>query len=607
MSTRTTAAPATLPSNSGLEGWAGLCLVIAAYLVAVAAVNPLRECPILDDWAYASTVRHLLQTGEYKLDDWVAPNMPFQTLWAALFCLVGGDSYITMRLSTVALTVIGLVAFRGLAREHGLSGVGANLVTLCLATSSLFFRMSLTFLTDIPFLVTLICAFYFYTRALRVMTLTAWALAAVAGAACILTRQFGAALVPALGILWLFDRQRLPRLKYYALGLTLLLAAVAWQLYRGLFHSNWAVVSVLFRQKLFFSQGHFWRALPFRPLVALEYQALWLVPLVLLAAGAVAREVLALISGSKAANAQTSAAGRPGRSLARLLGFVALFAAGVVYGWKVIGYGYNSSDFHGNTALMPFLRHTYDLLLVLGEPVRWMVTIYMVVGAALIANVFVERYASVISKEATPVRPPAPGELLLDLTSLFLLGCNLLFFQQWDSYQLPFLPLAAIVLARRFEGLMIRRRWAVMGCCLLLLVGSAIWTREELAKDHVEWALAERLHESGVPPQQIASSWEWFAYWNFGDFLREEGSKAGSEIPNFLGEEGWQGRKRQAAEYWIVHDPRPPAASSETWTVVGQADYFSVYARRRERFYAIRRSPAPSHPSPASQRAPNRK
>jgi hypothetical protein len=290
-----------------------------------------------------------------------------------------------------------------------------------------------------------------------------------------------------------------------------------------------------------------------------------------------------------------------------LLGFVALFAAGVVYGWKVIGYGYNSSDFHGNTALMPFLRHTYDLLLVLGEPVRWMVTIYMVVGAALIANVFVERYASVISKEATPVRPPAPGELLLDLTSLFLLGCNLLFFQQWDSYQLPFLPLAAIVLARRFEGLMIRRRWAVMGCCLLLLVGSAIWTREELAKDHVEWALAERLHESGVPPQQIASSWEWFAYWNFGDFLREEGSKAGSEIPNFLGEEGWQGRKRQAAEYWIVHDPRPPAASSETWTVVGQADYFSVYARRRERFYAIRRSPARSHPSPANQRAPNRK
>ena len=63
------------------------------------------------------------------------------------------DSYVTLRLSTVALTVIGLIAFRALAREHGLSGRAANLATFCLASSSLFFRMSLTFQTDIPFLV----------------------------------------------------------------------------------------------------------------------------------------------------------------------------------------------------------------------------------------------------------------------------------------------------------------------------------------------------------------------------------------------------------------------------------------------------------------------
>jgi hypothetical protein len=595
------APPITAPSAapmSRLAGWPGLCLVIGLYLGAVAAVNPLRECPVLDDWAYASTVRHFLETGEYKLNDWVAPNIPFQTLWGSLFCLVLGDSYVALRLSTVALTVIGLVAFRALAREHGLSGAAANLLTFCLSSSSLFFRMSLTFQTDIPFLVTLICAFFFYTRALRVMTLPAWTMAAVAGGACILTRQFGAALVPALGILWLFDRQRFPRLKYYMVGLTLPLAAVAWQLDRGLFHSNWAAQSVLFRQKLFFSQGHFLRALPWRPLVALEYQALWLVPLVLLAAGAAVRETLAHFTKPQGRGAQSDVPASSRRSLMWLLGFVALFAAGVAYGWKVIGYGYNSSDFHGNTALMPFLRHTYDLLLVLGDPARWMVTIYVVVGAALIASVFVERYAGLLSQKANPVPAPISRELLLDLTSLFLLGCNLIFFQQWDAYQLPFLPVTAIVLAKRFEGRMISRSWTVAGCCLLLLIGSAIWTREDLAKDDVEWTLAERLRESGVPPQQIASSWEWFAYWNFGDFVRQEGGKAGSEIPNFLGEQGWQGRNRLAAEYWVVHDPNPPAGSQEMWTIVGQAEYFSFYARGRERFYAIRRSPPPRTTTP---------
>jgi hypothetical protein len=589
MSARATAPSVVARAPSGLGGWLGLCLVIGLYLVAVAAVNPLRECPVLDDWAYASTVRHLLQTGTYKLDDWLAPNMPFQALWGALFCLVLGDSYVTLRLSTVVLTVIGLVAFRALAREHGLSGRGANLLTLCLASSSLFFRMSLTFQTDVPFLVTLIVALWLYTRALRVMTVPAWVAAAVAGAASILTRQFGAALVAALGVLWMFDRGRFARFKYYALGISLPVLAVAWQLYRGLFYSNWAAESVLFRQRLFFSRGHVLRVLPWRPLVLVEYQALWLVPLVLLAAWATARMLFNR-------NAKDSPAEGPlsrSASLAWLGGFLLLFTAGVVYGWKTIGYGYNSSDFHGNTALMPFLRHTYDLLLVLGEPVRWAVTIFVVVGAALIARVFVERYASLLTAAPGAVPPPTPRELLLDLTSLFLLGGNLVFFQQWDSYQLPFLPLAAIVLAKRYERLLLARSWAVAGCCLALLVGSAIWTREDLAKGDVQWILAERLRQEGIAPQNIASSWEWFAYWNFPEFVRQEGKRASTEIPKFLGEDGWQGRNRIAAEYWIVHEPRPPAGSPETWTIVGEADYFSVYARRRERFYAVRRSPAP--------------
>jgi hypothetical protein len=603
MSARPPSIAATHASYSGLNRWPGLALVIALYLAAVVAVNPLRECPVLDDWAYASTVRHLLQTGEYKLDDWVAPNMPFQTLWGAMFCLALGDSYVALRISTVALTVIGLIAFRALAREHGLSGTAANLVTLCLASSSLFFRMSLTFQTDIPFLVTLIVALFLYTRALRVMTVPAWVLAAVAGAASILTRQFGAALVAALGILWLFDRRRIASLKYYLIGLALPLAAVAWQLYRGLFYSNWAAVSVLFRQKLFFSQGHFLRVLPWRPLVLIEYQALWLVPLVLLAGWATVRQVTALDERHPDAAEQRSKQSRAS-SMGWLLGFLVLFAAGVVYGWKIVGYGYNSSDFHGSAALMPFLRHTYDVLLVLGEPVRWAVTIFVVVGAALIASVFVERYASVLSAAPGPVPAPTPRELLLDLTSLFLLGCNLIFFQQWDSYQLPFLPLVAIVLAKRFEGLLVSWRLAVTACCLVLLAGSAIWTREDLAKGHVQWILAERLRESGIAPQNIASSWEWFAYWNFPEFVRKEGKEAATAIPKFLGEDGWQGRNREAAEFWVVHESRPPAGSNEKWTIVGEADYFSVYARRRERFYAIHRSrPAPARlttiPTPA--------
>ena len=33
------------------------------------AINPLRECPQIDDWAYAATVWHWLNTGQYQLNE----------------------------------------------------------------------------------------------------------------------------------------------------------------------------------------------------------------------------------------------------------------------------------------------------------------------------------------------------------------------------------------------------------------------------------------------------------------------------------------------------------------------------------------------------------
>ena len=356
-------------------------------------------------------------------------------------------------------------------------------------------------------------------------------------------------------MLWLFDRGRFARFKYYAIGISLPVVAVAWQLYRGLFYSNWAAESVLFRQKLFFSHGHFLRLLPWRPLVLVEYQALWLVPLVLLAAWATARMIFKPKEKESPAEGPLSR-----RRVTRLAG--RLFA--VVHG----GRGLRLEDDRLRLQLVQFSwQHGADAVPAAhvrfvagaGRAGGWAVTIFVVVGAALIARAFVERCASLLCAAPGTVPPPTSRELLLDLTSLFLLGGNLVFFQQWDSYQLPFLPLVAIVLAKRYEGLLLARHLAVAGCCLVLLAGSAIWTREDLAKGDVQWILAERLRQEGIAPQNIASSWEWFAYWNFPEFVRQEGKRVGTEIPNFLGEDGWQGEtaRRPSTGSSTTRDRRP--------------------------------------------------
>jgi hypothetical protein len=46
---------------------------MAPYVAAAAVINPLREYAFADDWAYALTVRHLVETGQYQLSPWAAP------------------------------------------------------------------------------------------------------------------------------------------------------------------------------------------------------------------------------------------------------------------------------------------------------------------------------------------------------------------------------------------------------------------------------------------------------------------------------------------------------------------------------------------------------
>ena len=224
------------PSRGGVS----LAVVLVLFLAAAAAVNPLREAPYDDDWAFGETVKHLLETGQYRLNDWLAPNMPFQAVWGALFCLPGGYSFAALRLSTIVLAVIGLVAFRGLAVEHGIGRGAANLLTLCFAASPLFFKLSLTFLSDVPFVAVTLVATLLYTRALRDERWSWWLAASLAASAAIFIRQFGIALVGGIALIWLVDACRWQRLPRYLLGVLLPAGAALWQLNQGWNHSTWA-------------------------------------------------------------------------------------------------------------------------------------------------------------------------------------------------------------------------------------------------------------------------------------------------------------------------------------------------------------------------------
>ena len=80
-----------------------LWITLAAFALTILFVNPLRETVADDDWMYALTVEHLLQTGSYRSHGWLAANMPFQAYWGGLFARVLGYSFASLRISTLVL------------------------------------------------------------------------------------------------------------------------------------------------------------------------------------------------------------------------------------------------------------------------------------------------------------------------------------------------------------------------------------------------------------------------------------------------------------------------------------------------------------------------
>ena len=188
--------------------WDCLAIVVSAALPLL-LLAPLQNTPFIDDWAYAWSVENLLRGGGLQRLDWSTHPNVVQILWGALFCLPGGFSFTALRASTWVLGASGLVALYLLLRQLEITRRDALLGTATLGINPIFFALSFTFMTDVPFLALATWASLAMILALARRS-EAW-LAAAALGACL------ASAVRAVGLV-------LPA----AMVLTLLLAAGRW-------------------------------------------------------------------------------------------------------------------------------------------------------------------------------------------------------------------------------------------------------------------------------------------------------------------------------------------------------------------------------------------
>jgi hypothetical protein len=191
-------------SLSLLKTLAPGAVLLFIYSSATILLHPFPNLPFHDDWTYAWSVEHFLKTGELQVLDW-SVHYPFvQILWGALFCLPFGFSFSALRVSTVVLAWVGAVALYGTLRELGRARSEGLIATVVLVANPVFFVLSFSFMTDVPFVSIASVAFFFITRGLSRKGTSEVFLGCIFAACALFIRQIAVAIPASLLLYFLF-------------------------------------------------------------------------------------------------------------------------------------------------------------------------------------------------------------------------------------------------------------------------------------------------------------------------------------------------------------------------------------------------------------------
>ena len=451
-----------------------------------------------------------------------------------------------------------------LLRELGHTRQIAAFITLVFLASPLVLPLSFTFMTDIQFVAWMLLALLLYIRALRRRSTWLMFLASLAAGCCIGTRQFGAALVVGLIVVWLFSRPPIrPRLGMMFAGLAVPLLAAVTQTYIGIAQPSMAQaaciagVHALFNSPLHvLLEEFFWRCslitqylgmalLPLLPLAFIVPRSFWRgrlggMPMWLLALFGAAAIVLALFLGSKG-----------GRPVARDHGL-----------W-------------GALELKWILANTFDH----ARPIARLLDLFGIFGGVALIVLCLRKLRLLRAP-----RSLRPETLLFVSTGFVLFLLHLSFVQLNDTYVVGFLPFALLLVADllRNTSPSAPALRASAALAVIVIVAFAYWLRGLYVVDYADWQSADALHAAGIQPSNIFARWHWSTYHGaFDDWIAE------GHPGNF---DDWIDRRGKQAQYRVWNGSSPVAPPG--WRLLTVRSYRNVALKNRY-VLTLERDPAP--------------
>lgn len=139
-----------------------LTFLIALFLAQFFFISPKGEFALNDDWVHTDTIKHWVETGEFRLMPFAGPTFYVPILYGAALTKIFGFSFTLLRISTLFIAILSLIAYFLLLNRITSRPTLAFIGTLILWSNPVFYNLSFTFMTDIPALLFLIISIYFY-------------------------------------------------------------------------------------------------------------------------------------------------------------------------------------------------------------------------------------------------------------------------------------------------------------------------------------------------------------------------------------------------------------------------------------------------------------
>lgn len=175
-----------------------------AWVIAAAVVNPLGNFPLNDDFSFARSVFNLSELGVLEFDKWLDMTIITQVLWGAGVSEIFGFSFTALRLSVLFLSLLSAIGIYLISSDLGASKNISALAALSVGFSPIFFSLSYTFMSDVPFFTCCVWSIFFYNRAFSSGKISWIVWGSLLALAATFIRQLGFMLSVAFAFTWVF-------------------------------------------------------------------------------------------------------------------------------------------------------------------------------------------------------------------------------------------------------------------------------------------------------------------------------------------------------------------------------------------------------------------